>query len=93
MDKKHLFSVSHDTNFSETRRELLRKGDANLQIKLTKLCSETSSKQQLLMGYMLDLTITSMNERTQMIKLMRLQTFLHPKNYCKKIVWVVSNLQ
>ena len=62
MARKCLVSVSQDTHFSETRCKNLRKGDADLQIKLTKLFSEISCKQQSLLGYTLDLTINSMNE-------------------------------
>ena len=56
--------MSQDTHFSTIRCENLRTRDVDLQIKLTKLHSETSSKQQLLIGEMLDLTITNMNLRT-----------------------------
>ena len=49
MARKHLVSVSQDTHFSEIRCKNLRKGDVNLQIKLTRLYNETSCKKQLLL--------------------------------------------
>ena len=55
--KKCLFSVSQDTHFSEIRCENHRKGDVDIQIKLTiyiAKCLET-----------LDITITSINLRTK----------------------------
>ena len=61
--RKHLVSVSQDTHFSEIRCENIRKEGVDLQKKLTKLCSEISCKQQLLLGETLDLTIKSMSER------------------------------
>ena len=56
--------MSQDSHFIEIRCNNLSEGDADLQIKLSKLCSESSSKNQLQLGVTLGLTIDSMNERT-----------------------------
>ena len=64
MALKHLVAVSQDSHFSEIRCSDLSKGDFDLQIKITKVCSEMSCKQQFQLGEILGLKINNMNERT-----------------------------
>ena len=64
VSRKCLVAESQDSHFSEIRCNNLREGDVDLQIKLAKLHSELSSKQQLQLGVMLGLAIDSVNERT-----------------------------
>ena len=58
-EKKHLVSMSQDRKFNQTRCNNAMYCDVQLQLKLTKLCSELSPLQQLELGNTLNLTMQS----------------------------------
>ena len=61
--KEHLVATSQDKHYSDLRCENLSKVDVNLQIKLTKLHSELSPKQQLRLAESIRLLMQSLQER------------------------------
>lgn len=58
--KKDLVYASKDRHLCESRPTNVDEGDANLLIKLAKLCSELKHKQQSGLGKIIDLIIKSM---------------------------------
>ena len=61
--RHYLVAISQDERFTDERCENLSLVDLDLQMKLTRLCSELSSKQQLRLAEIIRLVMQSMNEQ------------------------------